>query len=253
MTTDAWPHHLWIVRHGESAGNAARDAALVAGLSLIDIATRDMDVPLSPLGERQSRALGRWFAGIASDDRPKAIVSSPYKRAVLTAETIRGESGIDLAPTVTDERLRERDLGALDRLTSRGIIERYPGEAVLRARIGKFYYRPPGGESWCDVILRLRSFIDTLCLRHAGDRVLIVGHQIIVLGLRYVLEDMTEAEILAVDSEGDVANCSVTEYAFDPRSTTTGPPALLRYNFTLPLEADNAPVTTEPSPESKSA
>ncbi|MFL5607470.1 MAG: histidine phosphatase family protein, partial [Gemmatimonadaceae bacterium] len=27
-----WPDRLWIVRHGESAGNVARDAAMTAGL-----------------------------------------------------------------------------------------------------------------------------------------------------------------------------------------------------------------------------
>ena len=59
-----WPARLWVVRHGESAGNVARDAAHAAGLPHIDIAHRDVDVPLSPLGEEQSRALGRWFAAM---------------------------------------------------------------------------------------------------------------------------------------------------------------------------------------------
>ena len=58
-----WPQQLWIVRHGQSAGNVARDSAEAARLPLIDIAERDIDVPLSPLGEQQSIALGQWFAG----------------------------------------------------------------------------------------------------------------------------------------------------------------------------------------------
>jgi len=52
-----WPDVLWIVRHGESAGNVARDAAMEAGLAVIDIPLRDVDVPLSTLGERQASAL----------------------------------------------------------------------------------------------------------------------------------------------------------------------------------------------------
>ncbi len=56
-----WPDVLWIVRHGERAGNVARDAAEAAGHALIDIETRDVDVPLSSLGERQAAALGQWF------------------------------------------------------------------------------------------------------------------------------------------------------------------------------------------------
>jgi probable phosphoglycerate mutase len=59
-----WPSTLWIVRHGQSAGNVARDAADAAGLGRIDIADRDMDVALSPLGEEQADALGRWLASL---------------------------------------------------------------------------------------------------------------------------------------------------------------------------------------------
>src|SRR5947208_14476852 len=58
MTTQQWPDRLWIVRHGESAGNIARDAAYASGQAVIDIAERDVDVPLSALGQHQSRALG---------------------------------------------------------------------------------------------------------------------------------------------------------------------------------------------------
>ena len=42
-----WPERLWIVRHGESAGNVARDMATASGLGRIDITERDVDVPLS--------------------------------------------------------------------------------------------------------------------------------------------------------------------------------------------------------------
>ena len=56
-----WPDRVWVVRHGESAGNVARDLADAAGHAEIDIEARDVDVPLSKLGEEQSRALGRWF------------------------------------------------------------------------------------------------------------------------------------------------------------------------------------------------
>ena len=51
-----WPSLLWIVRHGQSAGNVARDAAEAAGRTLIDVEFRDIDTPLSELGMEQSRA-----------------------------------------------------------------------------------------------------------------------------------------------------------------------------------------------------
>ena len=51
-----WPKRLWIVRHGESAGNVARNAAYAAGVAEIDVQSRDVDVPLSPLGSEQAAA-----------------------------------------------------------------------------------------------------------------------------------------------------------------------------------------------------
>src|SRR3954466_911053 len=79
-----WPSRLWLVRHGESAGNVARAAADVAGVGMIDLTVRDVDVPLSPLGERQADALGRWFAAMDESERPEVILSSPYVRARQT-------------------------------------------------------------------------------------------------------------------------------------------------------------------------
>lgn len=55
-------------------------------------------------------------------------------------------------------------------LTTEAIAELFPGQAEARKRLGKFYHRPPGGESWCDVILRLRSAMDTLSLHYSGRR-----------------------------------------------------------------------------------
>src|SRR6476469_2400637 len=49
-----WPARLWIVRHGQSAGTVARDAAEAKGLELIDLVTRDADAPLSELGQEQA-------------------------------------------------------------------------------------------------------------------------------------------------------------------------------------------------------
>src|SRR3954470_11973041 len=86
--TQRWPERLWIVRHGESAGNVARDAAYAAGVAVIDIAHRDVDVPLSALGERQAQALGVWFAALPEDERPTVTLTSPFLRARTTAAII---------------------------------------------------------------------------------------------------------------------------------------------------------------------
>jgi broad specificity phosphatase PhoE len=242
-----WPERLWIVRHGESAGNVARAAATAAGLAWIDIAERDVDVDLSELGERQSRSLGRWFAELPPEERPEVVVASPYRRAFRTAEIMAGLGAYDPDhQLLVDERLREKEFGILDRLTTTGIRERHPEQAEFRRILGKFYHRPPGGESWCDAILRLRSALDTIGIRHAGRRVMVVSHQVVVLCMRYLVENMTEEQILAIDRGGDVANCGLTEYRFDPTLGKDGGLRLARYNFTVPLEEEGTPVTSEP-------
>ena len=73
-----------------------------------------------------------------------------------------------------DERLRDRELGILDRLTSAGVEARFLEEGERRRWLGKFYYRPPGGESWADVVLRLRSLLADLDREHPGQEVLLV-------------------------------------------------------------------------------
>jgi len=240
-----WPRKIWIVRHGESAGNVARDAADIAGIARIDIAARDVDVTLSSLGSEQSEALGFWFGQLTPDTRPNVLISSPYKRAMQTAEIIDGHLSLSSpsAPLIMDERLREKEFGILDRLTRKGIEELHPDQAEFRRLLGKFYHRPPAGESWCDVILRLRSALDTISLHYANERVLIVAHQVVVLCMRYIIENLSEADILRIDAEGDVANCGVTEYEFDSDSGPTGQMVLRRYNFVAPLLEAGAQVT----------
>ena len=243
-----WPSRLWLVRHGQSAGNVARDVALEAGSPMIDVAVRDMDVPLSALGERQATALGHWFGRMPEHERPEALLASPYIRARQTAEAICRAGGVagDAERIVLDERLREREFGIFDRLTALGIRERYPEQAEHRALLGKFYHRAPGGESWADVILRLRSALDTISLHYPDRRVLVVCHQVVVLCFRYILEELDEAQVLAIGRESNVLNCGVTEYGFEPDDERLCAPKLLRYNFAAPLAEEAAPVTAEP-------
>ncbi|MCY0916063.1 histidine phosphatase family protein [Massilia antarctica] len=241
-----WPQQIWLVRHGQSAGNVARDAAEAAAGLHIDIAERDVDVPLSPLGAEQARALATWFAAMPQDQRPNVVLHSPYVRAAETARIIMEQLGpSSLMAVQVDERLREKEFGILDRLTVLGIQHQYPDLYEQRQHVGKFYFRPPGGESWCDVILRLRSIIDTITREFCKERVLIVGHQVTVNCLRYLFERLDEASILAVDRAADVPNCSVTSYSFDPTQGKHGKLGLQLTNFVAPLEAAGTPVTAQ--------
>jgi broad specificity phosphatase PhoE len=235
------------VRHGQSAGNVARDAAEAQQSPLIQIATRDVDTPLSALGAEQAAALGNWFAAMPARQQPTVLLFSPYVRARSTAAAVLERIAPDEAPTaIADERLREKEFGIFDRLTPLGVAQKYPELNEQRRHVGKFYFRPPGGESWCDVILRLRSVLETITREYRGERVLIVGHQVIVNCLRYLLERHDEASILAIDRSGDVPNCGVTAYAFDARQGKHGKLVLQQSNFVAPLESQGTPVTAQP-------
>ena len=237
-----WPRRLWIIRHGESAGNLARDRAEASGAPLIDLKHRDADVPLSPLGLEQSQALGAWARALPEQDRPTTFMASPYRRARETAVAVAAALGRVGDEVVVDERLREKEFGVLDRYTRAGIRAKFPELAEQRQLVGKFYFRPPGGESWCDVVLRLRSMLGDLQRNHAGERVMIVAHQVIVNCFRYLLERMDEGTILAIDRNGDVPNCGITEYV---EAADGGGLVLERTNFVAPLVEAGSPVTIE--------
>ena len=210
---------LLLVRHGESAGNVARERSEGAGAEVIDIDQRDADVPLSPLGREQAAAFGRWWAELEPGRRPGAVWCSPYVRAVETATLAMQAADVDL-PLQIDERLRDRELGILDRLTSRGVRARYPDEAARRRHLGKLYYRPPGGESWADVALRLRSWLADRERATAGGPELVVAHDAVILLVRYVLLGMSEDEVLELARHGTVGNASVTRLRREPGEDT---------------------------------
>lgn len=210
------PQFLWLVRHGESTSNLARRKAEAEKLLTIDFPEREPDVPLSVLGNEQSVSIGRWFR--FQKVKPTVIISSPFLRASETARIIAETARFENRKIVLDERLRERELGIFDRLTKLGAYQKFAEECAKREELGKFYHRPPNGESWADVALRARSFWRDVRLDYAGEKVLIVTHEVVIRVFRYVLENLTEKEILAIDAACDVGNCAVTSYHFSEKS-----------------------------------
>lgn len=239
MTPSSWPSRLVLVRHGESEGNLADARAHAAGAAHLELEARDADVELSDVGASQAAALGRWLAGRPVDERPAVVWSSPYRRAAATAAVLHGALGLR-EPVRHDERLRERDLGMFDGLTGLGVTDRFPEEAERRSRIGKLYYRPPGGESWCDVALRVRAVLLDLRAEHAGEQVLLVSHQAVIMNFRMVLERLDEQGVLALDRGDPLANCSTTTY-----ESRDGAIALVAANDVTALETHAEPVTEE--------
>lgn len=227
------------MRHGESEGNLADRAALEANEPRLDLDLRDADVQLSETGVQQAHAVHRYLASRPRGERPSAVVSSPYRRARQTAEI--AVAGLDV-PLIVDERLRERDLGSFDGLTWIGIQQQYPQESERRARTGKFYYRPPGGESWADVILRVRQVLLELQERYAGERVCVFSHQATIMSFRVAIEGLEEEAILAADKQTPLANCSITTYLPGKQGLE-----LAAYGDTSAVDSSGQHVTHEPS------
>src|SRR5687767_5151412 len=220
-------------------GNVADAKAQQKGAGRLELDVRDPDVELSDTGHAQAEALGKWLADLPEEEQPTAALSSPFNRALTTAELAVKELGLRVR---TDERLRERDFGAFDGMTGAGIREQYPDEAGRRDLLGKFYYRPPGGESWADVALRIRSLLATEGLRQDCERLVVVAHQAVIMVFRYVLEELTEQELLTIDKEEQVANASLTRY----ERNDDGGFRLISFNEVEHLVAEAEDVTKEP-------
>jgi broad specificity phosphatase PhoE len=231
---------LWLVRHGESVANVAAARAEAAGETTISVDRRDADVPLSSIGERQAAALGRRLAD--SEPDPGAVWSSPYLRARQTISIAMNYAGHDL-PIRVDERLRDRELGILDLFTAIGVERRFPEEAERRRWLGKFYYRPPGGESWSDVALRLRSFLRDVDVRDGADRLLVAAHDAIVMLFLYICTGWSEDELLAFARAHTVTNASITKLA---RPSGSGTWSLEEFSNDEHLAGEGVPRTAHP-------
>lgn len=145
--------------------------------------------------------------------------TSPYRRARETAEIALKVCDLDLDIRV-DERLRDRDMGITDMLTGAGFTSRYPEEAERRKWIGKFYYRPPGGESWADVTLRVRAVLTDLSHTESAERVLVTAHDVVLLLFTYVAEGLDEETVLERARTNGLRNASVSRLERDESSPT---------------------------------
>jgi broad specificity phosphatase PhoE len=115
------------------------------------------------LSER-GRALAAELGARRRDDDIAAVYASDLARAVETVEIAFAGTRIPLA---FDRRLREIDYGELNGA---------PVAAVERERPGRVDVPFHGGESYRDAVARVASFLDDVRARHAGERILLVGH-----------------------------------------------------------------------------
>ena len=203
---------LILIRHGQSASNVAFPEADAAGRLESGLTGRDADVELTDVGVAQAEAVGRWLAALPAGQVPEIVITSPYLRARETWRIAAETSGLELAEPVTDDRLVDRLMGDLDMLTRAAIAERFPGESGRLEESGIYRYRPPNGEAFGDIAERLTTFLTDLNRDHAGQRVVVVAHDAVVLMMRYVIEGLDWEALAAIEEEGRVLNASITRF-----------------------------------------
>ena len=142
------------------------------------IATGWLDGELSPRGRALARQLG---------DRRHAeadvVYSSDLGRAVETARIAFGET----APIRLDARLRECDYGELNG---------HPVAEIDAERLQRIATPFPGGQSYLDVVEQTRTFLEDLCARHDGQRVVAISHSANRWALQHLLEGTPLEELV---------------------------------------------------------
>jgi broad specificity phosphatase PhoE len=132
---------LILVRHGRASANVASADAYSDEQEVIDVACRGTPTFLCRRQVSSSHGrLGRRPAGAAGTARRGVVLA--VRAGAADGGGSRGTLPASSCRSRLDERLRDRELGVLDRLTMRGIRARYPDEAERRRWLGKFYHRP---------------------------------------------------------------------------------------------------------------
>ncbi|MCA8952645.1 MAG: histidine phosphatase family protein [Planctomycetes bacterium] len=150
---------LWLVRHGETAGQSS-----------IRFHGKN-DVPLSDEGRAQIRALAPWLAGAQFT----AIVHSPQSRAVESAAILAEACGFATVERRADERLREISFGDCEGLTAEEIEARFP-EFWREHRAGRALAFP-NGEPRADYAARVAAAARELVAEPWSGDLLVVAHR----------------------------------------------------------------------------
>jgi probable phosphoglycerate mutase len=158
------PPLFLFVRHGETDWNAER--RLQGG----------RDIPLNDRGQQQAVQCGDTLRDLLRD-RSKApagfaFASSPLLRARETMEIVRQRFGLPREGYAADPRLAELSFGRWEGMTYReiGMVDR---PALVARERDKWGFRPPGGESYADLLARVRTWYgevsgDIIVAAHGG-------------------------------------------------------------------------------------
>lgn len=151
------PTRICLIRHGETAWNAARR---IQGQT---------DIGLAPAGVEQARAVARHL----SKSPVAALYSSDLLRARQTAEVIGAH--LSLTPILVPA-LRERCYGIFEGKTYDEARAAYPGDYALFERRDADYAFPAGGESLRQLHARVTSGLRELAAAYPGQTLAVVTH-----------------------------------------------------------------------------
>lgn len=149
---------LYLIRHGQTDNN------IYGGFN----GTRS-NQPLNATGRKMAAALTPAFADIPLD----AIYTSPLKRAMATAEGVRGGRQI---PMIIDPDIREIDFGVWDGTAYLDSKRKYPQEMRRWHRDLAHFIAPGGSESAHDVSVRMFRAVLRILRAHRGGTVALVSH-----------------------------------------------------------------------------
>ena len=147
---------LILIRHGETLWNTQ---LRMQG---------SLDSNLTSKGESQIKALGEWMKEVPFD----YLYCSDSGRARKTAEAISKYTGHTLN---IDKRLREKNLGIFEGLTSEEARDRYPKIFQLFKTAGANYVIDQG-ESTQQLLDRALEAIEKIRLRHPQKVAVLVTH-----------------------------------------------------------------------------
>lgn len=185
---------IWVTRHGESednvAGRVGGDSSLTPrGRKFADAAKRFITEQKTKFYQRQLNAFAdRTRILQKAGSSPPSPLNEPVENHFCVWTSMLQRSIQTGEPFSDDERadydmkemrmLNELGSGHCDGMTYAEIEDKYPREFAARmANKITYRYPGPGGESYLDVINRLRAVI--VELERMKDNVLIIGHRVV--------------------------------------------------------------------------
>ncbi|MEP1206624.1 MAG: histidine phosphatase family protein [Rhizobiaceae bacterium] len=130
------------------------------------------DIPINDTGRAQARQNGQTLARLLDDPTRFRYIASPLGRTRETMNIVRQQLGLPSHGYEVDDRLKEISFGLWETYTHDELRQTEP-EKVAEREANKFYYRPPLGESYEQLLERVRSWLpyvteDAVVVCHGG-------------------------------------------------------------------------------------